>query len=64
MGTESADDAVSRVIDSMRWRRNVDANQASKSLLIESPAETAKPTAETRQFLEQAMRFHRERTAK
>jgi len=64
MGTESADDAVSRVIDSMRWRRNVDANQASKSLLIESPAETAKPTAETRQLLEQAMRFHRERTAK
>ena len=64
MGTETADEALHRVIDYFRRRRKVDANQASKSLLIERPSETAKPTAETRHLLEQTMRFHRERNAK
>ena len=64
MGTETAEEALRRVIDRIRWRRNIDANQASKSLLIERPSETAKLTTETRHLLEQAARFHRERTAK
>ena len=64
LGTESADESLGRVIDRICWRRNVDAHQASKSLLVESPAETAKLTTETRTVLEQAARFHRERTAK
>ncbi|WP_397570055.1 DNA primase [Schlesneria sp. T3-172] len=64
MGTETAEDGVRRVIDRIRWRRSVLANQASKSLLFERPAETAKLTTETRRLLEQAARFHRERTTK
>ena len=64
MGTETAEEGFRRVADYFRRRRKIDANQASKSLLIERPSETAKPTAETRHLLEQAMRFHRERNAK
>jgi len=64
MGTETAEEGIARVIGKIRWRRNVLANQASKSLLIERPSETAKLTTETRHLLEQAARFHRERTAK
>lgn len=64
MGTETADQVLERVTTYLRRRRKVDANLASKSLLVERPSETAKPTAETRQLLEQAMRFHRERNAK
>ena len=64
MGTETANEALNRMTDYFRRRRRIDANQASKSLLIERPSETAKPTAETRHLLEQAMRFHRDRNAK
>jgi DNA primase len=64
MGTETATESLNRVVDYFRKRRKFDANQASKSLLIERPSETEKPTAETRHLLEQAMRFHRERNAK
>lgn len=64
MGTETAEDVLNRVTAYLRRRRKVDANLASKSLLVERPSETAKPTAETRHLLEQAMRFHRERNAK
>ncbi len=64
MGTETANEAINRMTDYFRRRRRIDANQASKSLLIERPSETAKPTAETRHLLEQAMRFHRDRNAK
>jgi len=63
-GTETADEKLRRVIDRILWRRSCDAHQASKSLLVERPSETANLTAETRAVLEQAARFHRERTAK
>ncbi len=63
-GMESAEEGLRRVIERIKWRRSCQANQASKSLLIERPSETAKLTAETREVLEQAARFHRERTAK
>lgn len=63
-GTESANDGLRRVIQGIQWRRKQEANQASKSLLVERPSETAKLTAETREVLEQAARFHRERAAK
>ncbi len=63
-GMETAEDGLLRVIDRIKWRRSCAAQQASKSLLVERPSETAKLTAETRAVLEQAARFHRERTAK
>lgn len=64
MGTESAEAVLRRVLDRLKWRRNCAANQASKSLLVERPSETAKMNAENLEVLEQAARFHRERIAK
>jgi hypothetical protein len=64
MGTETAVEGMRRVIERIQWRRSCDANQASKSLLVERPSETAKLTTETRELLEQATRFHRKRAAK
>ena len=63
-GMESAEEGLRRVIDEFKWRRSCAAHQASKSLLVERPSETAKLTEKTRELLEQAARFHRERTAK
>lgn len=63
-GTESADTALRRVVDLLQWQQHRDRQQAAKSPLIESPSETAKLTAESREALKQAARFHRERTAK
>lgn len=63
-GTETADVKLQRVLDRLKWRRSCAANQASKSLLVERPSETAKMNAETLEVLKQAARFHRERTAK
>ncbi|WP_010581774.1 DNA primase [Schlesneria paludicola] len=64
VGTESAEAGLQRVIEGMKWRRSHDAHEASKSLLVERPSETANLTAESRAVLEQALRFHRKRTAK
>lgn len=63
-GTETAEQALKRVIERLKWRRTCANHQASKSLLLERPSETAKLTEESRALLEQAARFHRERTAK
>ena len=64
VGMESAEAGLQRVIERMKWRRSRDAHEASKSLLVERPSETANLTAESRAVLEQVLRFHRERTAK
>lgn len=63
-GTETAEQSLRRVIDRLKWRHSRDAHQASKSLLVERPVEMEKLTAETRELLEQAARFHQERAAK
>ena len=63
-GTETAEEGLRRVIDLIKWIRSRDAHQAAKSLLVERPSETEKLTAESCAVLEQAARFHRERTAK
>lgn len=64
VGMESASDGLQRVIKALKWRRTSATYQASKSLLVERPSDPAKLTTESRQLLEQAARFHRERTAK
>ena len=64
MGMESADSALRRIIDLIKWRQCRDKQEASKSPLVEPSAETAKLTAESREALKQAARFHRERAAK
>lgn len=63
-GTETAEESMRRVTERLRWRHSRDAHQASKSLLVERPAEMEKLTAETLELLKQAARFHQERTAK
>jgi hypothetical protein len=63
-GMETAEQGLHRVIERLHWRRSCAAQQASKSLLLERPSETAKLTAESRAVLAQQAQFHRERTAK
>ena len=63
-GTETAEQSLRRVVERLKWRHSHDANQVSKSLLVERPAEMEKLTAETLELLKQAARFHQERAAK